>query len=104
MTMITSPILTSRARARTTADDLDQHAANREILRLAFIALTAAGAGAALPATAFALLVASATGSWVAAASVAAMGIPFLAITIPTMAVWLLGVIQTERAIRRLHR
>jgi hypothetical protein len=104
MAMITSPILTRPARLHTITEGLDRHAATREALRLAAIALAAAVAGAALPATAFALFVGSVTGSEVAAASVAAMGLPFLAITIPTMAIWLLGAIQTERAIRRLHR
>jgi hypothetical protein len=64
-------------------------------------ALTCVG-GATAPAVAIALVIVTTGGSWTVATQVASQALPFLAITVPATAVWLLGAVQTRRTIRRL--
>jgi hypothetical protein len=72
-------------------------------VQLTLIATATAIVGAMTPAVLTAFIVAATTGSWEAAASVASLSLPFLMVTVPTSAIWLVGAINTRRTIRRLH-
>ena len=48
------------------------------------------------------LLVAAVSGTAGASGGIAALGVNFVTITVPTTAIWLFGAIQTQRAIRRV--
>jgi hypothetical protein len=72
-----------------------------EVIALVAVAAMTAVAGAAGPAIVAGVLAAAATGSWSAAAAVAGLGLPFIAVTAPAMAIWLLGAIGTRRAVWR---
>jgi hypothetical protein len=88
--------------ARASRVQTRRHGLGGEIIVLTGLAATAAVVGAAAPALCAAVLVVAATGSGTAAGAVMALALPFLAITIPTMAIWLLGAVGTRQTIRRM--
>jgi hypothetical protein len=104
MTVITLRTAVGPGRGRPYEHRIDRPAVSCEPATLVAIAATAALVGSIAPAAAFALVAAIATGSWMMAASVLVMSVPFLAVTVPTMAVWLVGAIGTRGAIDRLNR
>jgi hypothetical protein len=89
-----------RARTRSTIGRASDHGA----IQLVLIAGLACVGGALASAIEVALLLVALTGSWLSASQVVSLGVPFLAVTAPITAIWLLGAIQTGRSIRRVAR
>jgi hypothetical protein len=100
-TTIRSPIPVHHAPARGT--ETRRHALAYEVIVLTGLAAITAIVGGSAPAICAALLVLAATGSSVAAATVMALALPFLAITIPVTAIWFLGAVATRLTLRRLR-
>ncbi len=100
MAMTTVHIGTRRSRALPVGR-FGAHAPVVETLRLVALAALVGILGPLAIAAVAGLTVAAISGSPVAAGNVASLGLPFIAITAPTMAVWLIGAIQTRRVIRR---
>jgi len=69
---------------------------------VALIGPVVAIGGAVWPAFAMALFMVM-TGYGAVAAQVAALGVPFLSITAPITAIWIIGAVQAQRTIRRLR-
>ena len=74
-----------------------------EVLELTAIAAITAVTGPIASAVAIGLVGSASTGSWGALGAIARLSAVFVLITIPMTAIWLLGAIQTRRAIRRLR-
>jgi hypothetical protein len=75
----------------------------RDSLELGALAALAAIVGAFWPAGALAALVMIASGSADVSGHAFALGLPMLAVTVPTGAIWWLGAIRTRRAVRAFH-
>ena len=74
-----------------------------EVVELTAVAVLAAIVGALVSAAMLAVVVALTTGSLEVAAHVLVLSVPFLAVTMPTMAIWLIGGAGTRHTIRRLR-
>jgi hypothetical protein len=103
MTVTTIRAATRPREARPLTRRIDRYRLRLEVLELTAAAAMTAVVGAMVPAVGIGFVVSATTGSGKAFGAIAGLSGPFLAVTSPMTAIWLLGAIQTRRAIRCLR-
>jgi hypothetical protein len=102
MTITTNRLASPTSRLQIVTQGATRRRLDRSLVGLVGLAVFVAGIGAVLPAVSLAVLAGIQTGSGEVAAGVARLALPFLAISAPVTAIWLMGAIGTGRATGRL--